>query len=161
MRFIRLSDGHYPITVNQIKRAYKHTCLPNPFRPPAGFEPVYPTPKVTTEDPLLKVVQVAPVLNEADGKYYQTWALVDRFKEPNKEVKETAYLNLLAAEALALERKEEDETEVSSNPAITFLQDKTIAEIGQHVEDNVNTLGELKNMVKTLAKVAGYIIKRI
>lgn len=66
----------YPLTEKDIKNAFPQTSFPAQFRPPEGYEVVFPAPAPLV-DPITQIArEIAPVLTDK-GHYEQVWEVVD------------------------------------------------------------------------------------
>ena len=83
--YINTLDNTYPHSETQIRAANPQTSFPAQFRPPEGFEIVFPAPAPTPPNPVIQSVrEIAPVLT-AKGHYEQAYEIVDTFSDYTDE----------------------------------------------------------------------------
>ena len=75
MRYIRLSDGNYPMSWNNVKADFPNTSFSKASGLPEGYAVVTDTSKPTIDPFIQDFVEVAPVLNGTD--YEQTFEIID------------------------------------------------------------------------------------
>lgn len=95
--YIRVSDGQYPLTQQDIMQTHPNVAFPERFELD-GYEFVFPTP-VPQCAQLERVVEDMPILT-GKGHWEQTWKIVDRFQDwPGGMTKEEQEEEYLAQEA--------------------------------------------------------------
>lgn len=79
--YINTTDNTYPHSESSIRAVYRQTSFPTPFRPPEGYEVVFPAPAPTPTNPVIQIArEIAPVLTDK-GTYEQAWEIVDKFSD--------------------------------------------------------------------------------
>ena len=85
--YIFLPDSSYPHSESSIRAANPQTSFPAQFRPPEGYEIVFPAPAPTC-DPVTQIArEITPVLTNK-GHYEQAWEIVEKYD--NQEDKDAA-----------------------------------------------------------------------
>lgn len=72
MNYIDTETGLYPVTEQDIRQDFPNTAFPQPFAPPDGFAPVFPSPQPAHDPVTENVVEAAPELT-GKGHYEQRW----------------------------------------------------------------------------------------
>lgn len=73
--YINTQTNQYPVSEREIRVAHPNTSFPTPFRPPSGFEVVFPSPQPTHNALTETVRETAPVLT-SKGHWEQRWEVV-------------------------------------------------------------------------------------
>jgi hypothetical protein len=75
MRMLRLSDGNYPMSWNNVKADFPNTSFPKGAALPEGYAEVLDTPKPVIDPFIQDYVEIAPILNGAE--YEQAFEVID------------------------------------------------------------------------------------
>lgn len=92
--YILTTDNSYPHSESSIRAAFNQTSFPTPFRPPEGYEVVFPAP-TPTYDPITQMArEIAPVLT-VKGTYSQQYEVIELDAETIAANQAAALANLI------------------------------------------------------------------
>ncbi len=90
MPFINTTTLEYPLSERDIRQRHPSTLFPVPFFAPDGFAPVFASPMPAFDQDTQYIAEAAPVRREADGKWFQSWAVHDLPPVDDQEAEEAA-----------------------------------------------------------------------
>jgi hypothetical protein len=81
MAYINTVTNAYPLSEWDIRVAHPNTSFPSQFRPPDGYEWVFPTPQPTPPNPVIQVARETTPAISSKGQWEQRWEIVDKFDD--------------------------------------------------------------------------------
>lgn len=84
MNYINTSTDQYPVSEQDIRRAFPNTSFPTPFIPPHEYEYVFPAPQPSYDTITEAAREIEPLLTDK-GHYEQQWEVVSLYSTQEEE----------------------------------------------------------------------------